>query len=130
MISFPKQILGYMYILECSNGSYYVGSTINLYKRVKMHQDGLGANHTKKYLPVKLVYFETFDKIWKAFKREKQIQRWTYEKKAALIRGDIESLKELAVCKNETSHDNFSFGNVQETIPSVTSAPLSDRDGN
>lgn len=95
-----------------------------------MHQDGLGANHTKKYLPVKLVYFETFDKIWKAFKREKQIQRWTYEKKAALIRGDIESLKELAVCKNETSHDNFSFGNVQETIPSVTSAPLSDRDGN
>ena len=130
MISFPKQIRGYMYILECSNGSYYVGSTINLDKRVKMHQDGLGANHTKKYLPVQLVYFETFDKIWKAFKREKQIQRWTYEKKAALIRGDIELLKELAVCKNETSHENFSFGNSQEINPSVTSTPLSDRDGN
>ena len=118
MISSPKQIRGYMYILECSNGSYYVGSTINLDKRVKMHQNGLGANHTKKHLPVQLVYFETFDKIWKAFNREKQIQRWTNEKKSALIKGDFESLKELAVCKNVTCHENFSFCNIQEANPS------------
>ena len=132
-----------MYILECANDSYYVGSTRNLGKRVSAHQNGLGSNYTKKHLPVRLIYFETFDKIWKAFNREKQIQRWTNEKKASLIRGEISALKELATCKNETSHKNVSFGFAQETndsaqetkVPAletnstVTSAPLRDRKG-
>ncbi len=60
---------GYMYILECSNGSYYTGSTINLEKRIIEHQNGEGANHTKKLLPVKLVYHEEFSRIDKAFYR-------------------------------------------------------------
>jgi putative endonuclease len=143
MSSTNKPIGGYMYILECANDSYYVGSTRNLGKRVSAHQNGLGSNYTKKHLPVRLIYFETFDKIWKAFNREKQIQRWTNEKKASLIRGDISALKELATCKNETSHKNVSFGSAQETNGSaqetkvsiletnstVTSATLSDREG-
>jgi putative endonuclease len=127
---------GYMYILECANGSYYIGSTRNLFKRVAAHQNGIGANYTKKHLPVCLVYFEEFDKIWKAFNREKQIQRWTNEKKASLIRGDISALKELATCKNETSHKNVSFGSAQETNGSaletnstVTERSRSDREG-
>ena len=41
---------GYMYILECSNGSYYVGSTIDLEKRFLQHSNGEGSKHTKKYL--------------------------------------------------------------------------------
>jgi putative endonuclease len=60
----------YMYILECSDGSYYIGSTIDLDKRLKEHSDGRGANHTKKRLPVKLVYAEEYDRIDKAFYRE------------------------------------------------------------
>ena len=119
MSSTNKSVGGYLYILECANDSYYVGSTINLIKRVKIHQDGLGANYTKKHLPVRLVYFEIFDKIWMAFNREKQIQRWSNEKKAVLIRGDIETLKEMSTCKNETSHKNVSFGSAQETIGSA-----------
>ncbi len=39
---------GHMYILECSDGSYYTGSTIDLDKRFIEHSDGRGANHTKK----------------------------------------------------------------------------------
>ncbi len=76
---------GYTYILECSNGSFYTGSTIDLEKRIIEHQNGKGANHTKKHLPVKLVYFEEFQRIDDAFYREKQIQGWSRNKKIALI---------------------------------------------
>lgn len=60
-----------MYILECADGSYYTGSTIDLERRFKQHQNGEGANHTKKRLPVELVYYEEFERIDKAFYREK-----------------------------------------------------------
>jgi putative endonuclease len=60
---------GYMYILKCADGSYYTGSTTNLDLRLSQHHDGEGANHTKKRLPVKLVYYEGFDRIDLAFYR-------------------------------------------------------------
>ncbi len=83
---------GYMYILECSNGSYYTGSTINLERRIQQHQSGEGANHTKKYLPVRLIYFEEFKRIDEAFYREKQVQNWSRKKKEALINGELDKL--------------------------------------
>ena len=110
-----RPVRGYLYILECANGTYYIGSTRNLFKRVAAHQNGIGANYTKKHLPVCLIYFEEFDKIGKALYREKQIQRWTSHKKLALVRGEFKKLKELAACKNETSHLNVSFDFAQET---------------
>lgn len=69
-----------MYILECSDGSYYTGSTIDLEKRLNEHKTANGANHTKKRLPVTLVYFEEFQRIGDAFYREKQIQGWSRKK--------------------------------------------------
>ena len=74
-----------MYILKCSDDSYYTGSTNDLELRLLQHQNGEGANHTKKRLPVELVYFEEFNRIDQAFYREKQIQKWRREKKEALI---------------------------------------------
>ncbi|GGE21608.1 GIY-YIG nuclease family protein [Psychroflexus salis] len=109
--------IGYMYILECSNGSYYTGSTKNLERRLQQHQNGDGANHTKKHLPVKLVYFETFSRIDEAFYREKQIQGWSRKKKEALINGFPEKLHDLAKCLNETSH--VGFGSAQPTCGSA-----------
>lgn len=94
---------GYVYILECSDGSYYTGSTIDLDKRLKEHQDGRGANHTKKRLPIKLVYVEEYLSIAKAFEREKQIQGWSRAKKEALVNGEFQVLPDLAECKNETN---------------------------
>jgi putative endonuclease len=88
--------IGYMYILECADGSYYTGSTQDLGRRFLQHQRGEGANHTAKRLPVKLVYCEWFDHVAAAFDREKQVQRWTHQKKAALIAGDLGRLKRLA----------------------------------
>ena len=69
---------GFMYILKCSDGSYYVGSTKNLEVRIAQHQAGKGANHTKKRLPVELVYYEEYDRIDTAFYREKQ---WSEKEK-------------------------------------------------
>jgi putative endonuclease len=104
---------GWMYILKCADESYYTGSTNNIELRLRQHQRGEGANHTKKKLPVELIYFEEFNRVDKAFYREKQIQGWSRKKKEALINGMPEKLHELAKCLNETSH--VGFGSAQPT---------------
>jgi putative endonuclease len=86
-----------MYILECSDGSYYTGSTKDLKRRLDQHQAGEGANHTAKRLPVKLVYYEEYHRIDYAFDREKQVQGWSRTKKEALILGNLENLPDLAI---------------------------------
>ncbi len=90
----------YMYILRCSNGRYYTGSTKDLTRRLRQHQTGEGSNYTRKHGPVELVYFEEFERIDFAFNREKQIQPWSQAKKEALIARNIDKLKELAICRN------------------------------
>lgn len=96
-----------MYILLCGDGSYYVGSTNDLELRLSQHQSGEGSNHTRKHLPVKLIYFEEFDRIDDAFYREKQIQGWRRSKKEALIKGDKNTLIELS--KNYKQYRNDSL---------------------
>ncbi|RKE95117.1 GIY-YIG nuclease family protein [Ichthyenterobacterium magnum] len=96
--------IGFMYILECSNGSYYTGSTINLKERLLQHLSGEGAKHTKKYLPIKLVYHEEYSRIDEAFYREKQIQGWSRKKKEALINNKNYKLPSLS--KNYTQNLN------------------------
>ena len=86
----------YMYILECSDGSYYTGSTKDLVLRLQQHSHGEGANLTKKRLPVKLVYYEEFQRIDEAFHREKQVQGWSRKKKEALIKGSENDLPLLS----------------------------------
>jgi len=100
---------GWMYILKCSDGSYYTGSTNNLRKRFAQHCQGEGAFYTKKRLPVELIYFEEFSRVDMAFYREKQIQGWTRKKKEALMNHQIERLPQLAECQNETHFSNFGF---------------------
>ncbi len=88
--------MGFMYILKFSDGSYYTGSTVNLEIRFHQHQQGEGANYTKKRLPVELIYFEEYSRIDEAFYREKQVQHWSRKKKEALIEGKYSDLPELA----------------------------------
>ena len=95
---------GYMYILLCSNGKYYTGSTKNLEKRIAEHKNGEGANFTKKHLPVELIYYEEYKRIDVAFYREKQVQGWSRKKKEALINGEYEKLHEFAECKNDSHY--------------------------
>ena len=88
---------GWTYILLCNDGSYYTGSTIDLDVRMLEHQKGQGANHTKKRLPVTLIYYEEYQRIDAAFYREKQIQGWSRKKKEALIDGQPDLLPSLAI---------------------------------
>ena len=90
------------YILLCSNGEYYVGSTTDMENRLNEHQKGRGCGFTKVHLPVKLVYTEEYQTIEQAYKRERQLHGWSRAKKEALINGDIELLKQLSK-KNKTS---------------------------
>jgi putative endonuclease len=94
-----------MYILQCADGSYYTGSTKDLERRLAQHQNGEGANYTKKRLPVKLVYYEEFDRIDYAFRREKQVQGWSRAKKEALIAKNAGTLREQAGCMNDSHFD-------------------------
>ncbi|WP_235272312.1 GIY-YIG nuclease family protein [Microbacterium profundi] len=83
-----------MYILRCSDGSYYTGSTAfaDVIARVWEHNnvDEKAAAYTRRRRPVVLVYGEEFDRIDEAYFREKQVQGWSRQKKTALIeeRGD------------------------------------------
>ena len=97
---------GYMYILQCCDDSYYTGSTNNLELRLVQHQAGAGANHTRKHLPVKLVYFEEYARIDEACYREKQVQGWSRKKKEALMKGMPEELHRLAECMNQSHYKN------------------------
>ena len=87
---------GFTYILECSDGSYYTGSTIDLGIRLQQHNDGIGSKYTSRRLPVKLLYYEEFVRVDFAFYREKQIQGWSRKKKEALINGAEELLPSLS----------------------------------
>jgi len=107
-------VKAYTYILLCENGYYYTGSTIDLEKRLKEHWNGHGANFTKKYPPVELVYVEEHQHIGLAFKREKQLQKWSHDKKKALIEMDFERLHELAACQNATHYLNRSHINSED----------------
>jgi putative endonuclease len=102
-----------MYILKCSDESYYTGSTRNLSKRISEHNSGSAANYTRRRLPVVLVYFEYFERIEDAFNREKQVQKWSAAKKEALIKRDVNLLKQLSACKN-LSHFSIQRASTSE----------------
>jgi len=96
----------WVYILKCSDGSYYTGCTTNLEKRIQEHNFNKYDNYTSARLPVELVYSQQFANINDAIAAERQIKGWSKSKKEALIKGDFDLLHNLAECKNETSYKN------------------------
>jgi putative endonuclease len=106
----------YVYILECADGSYYTGSTWDLERRLWEHGNGLGARHTAKRLPVRLVFCEECDRVEDAYIREKQIQGWSRKKKEALMAGDWRRVHGLAECQNASHSRNIGFDSAQPTL--------------
>jgi putative endonuclease len=87
----------YVYILKCSDGSYYIGITNNVERRVYEHQAGLVPKcYTHNRWPLKCVFAQDFNDVGLAIQTEKQIKVWSRKKKEALIRGDYKNLKILA----------------------------------
>lgn len=91
----------FVYIVKCSDGSYYTGVTSNLEKRINEHNSGIIKGYTSDRLPVNLVYSNRFRNISDTIRAEKQIKGWTRVKKEALIRGDFEELVLLSKSKNK-----------------------------
>ena len=97
--------MAFMYILRCSDRSFYVGSTWNLERRLWQHGQGEGAEYTKRRLPVRLMYFEEYERMSEAFGREKQVQGWGHKKRQALIDGRLEQLSRLSHTAKRASEE-------------------------
>jgi putative endonuclease len=99
----------FVYILHCNDGSYYTGVTNDIERRLWEHETCFYPNaYTSKRLPVTLVFWEKFQTPDHAIEFEKQVKGWSRKKKEAIIAGNWERLKELAVCTNSSHSRNFS----------------------
>jgi len=86
----------WVYILHCSDGSYYTGHTDDLEKRLAAHDSGEIEGYTASRIPVKLVFTEVFSTRVDALSAERQIKGWSRKKKEALINRDWNELVRLA----------------------------------
>ncbi|WP_244930128.1 GIY-YIG nuclease family protein [Nocardioides sp. W7] len=91
--------MAWTYILECADGSLYVGSTTDLERRLTEHSSGEGGaayTRPRRRRPVRLVWSVEVQRIDSAFALEKQIQGWGRAKRLALIDGRLDQLPDLA----------------------------------
>ena len=85
----------FVYMVRCTDDSLYVGETGDLDVRLVKHNEGSGSAFTANRRPVVLAYSENHSTREIALKRERQIKRWTRDKKEALIANDLTLLKKL-----------------------------------
>lgn len=82
-----------LYILKCSDGTFYTGITTDLERRLKMHQAGKASRYTRTRGPVEMLYSEECGNRSSALIRECEVKEWPKTKKAALIIGEKQVLK-------------------------------------
>ncbi|MDM1041128.1 MULTISPECIES: GIY-YIG nuclease family protein [Empedobacter] len=94
----------YVYIIKCSDNSYYVGVTNNLQKRINEHNDGIDSmSYTFSRRPVKLVFNQEFLDVNYAIIFEKKLKGWSRAKKEALINNRFEDLPLLSKNRKDSS---------------------------
>lgn len=86
----------FVYILQCSDNSFYTGYTEDIQKRLDTHNAGMGLTYTAARRPIHLVYHELHPTKESAIRREQQIKKWTRAKKQSLIKGDMNRLHQLS----------------------------------
>ena len=87
----------FLYILRCSDGSFYVGTTRSaLEVRVGQHNAGTFGGYTATRRPVTLVFSQWFERITDAIENERKLKKWSRAKKEAFVRGDLEALRQLS----------------------------------
>ncbi|OGU74522.1 MAG: excinuclease ABC subunit C [Ignavibacteria bacterium RBG_16_34_14] len=86
----------FVYILTNKNHNVlYTGMTNNIFRRGWEHKSQLIGGFTKRYNVTKLVYYESFDNLEEAIKREKQLKAGSRKKKIELINKFNHDWKEL-----------------------------------
>jgi len=93
----------WVYLLRCSDGSYYAGHTDNLEARLWQHQQGICCDWTSRRRPVQLVWCESVPTRYDALEFERRIKGWTRAKKEALIAGDWDQMNWLSRSPHERS---------------------------
>ena len=89
--------ISYLYILKCSDDSYYTGVTSNLTQRMYQHESAFYPDcYTASRRPLELVFYAEFTNIGFAIDKEKQIKKWSRAKKEALINCEYDALPNLA----------------------------------
>ena len=87
----------FLYILRCSDGSFYIGITrATLEMRVAQHNAGTLGGYTSTRRPVTLVFSHWFDRITDAIETERKLKKWSRAKKEAFVRGDLAALRQLS----------------------------------
>jgi predicted GIY-YIG superfamily endonuclease len=112
----------FVYMLRCRDGSYYVGHTDDLERRMDQHETGLCDGHTARRRPVTLVWFAETETREEAIARELQFKTWSRAKKAALVRGDWDAVRALARGRN-ASERGGTRSTVAEARPSTPRVP-------
>jgi predicted GIY-YIG superfamily endonuclease len=85
-----------LYILECADGSFYIGHTDDLDRRMEQHDTGLGCAYTASRRPVKLIHTEAFETRYEALTMERKLKGWSRAKKLAYMAGDWDKVGVLA----------------------------------
>jgi len=99
----------YVYILECSDNTYYTGVTNNLEKRLKEHEQGINRNsYTYTRRPLKIIFYELFNDAIAAIAFEKKLKGWSRKKKKALINKQFHLLPELSTSKSNAQSSTSS----------------------
>jgi putative endonuclease len=75
----------FCYMLQCSDGSFYVGAAKDPEQRVKRHNWGVGSRHTALRRPVRLIWQEEHESELSARTREAELKRWRRDKKMQLV---------------------------------------------
>ena len=78
----------YVYVVECSDGTYYTGYTTDVERRVSEHNDGTAAKYTRGRRPVTLVHVETYETQSDAMQREYAIKQLRRAAKERLVQNE------------------------------------------
>lgn len=89
-----------LYILECADGSFYIGHTDDLDRRMEQHDQGHGCAYTADRRPVKLIHTEAFETRYEALAMERRLKGWSRAKKLAYIADDWDALSRLSKGKH------------------------------
>jgi predicted GIY-YIG superfamily endonuclease len=108
--------MAFTYILRCADDTLYVGHTENLASRERTHNDGKGAKYTAARRPVRMVYAEEHHSVESATARERQLKRWSNEKKEALVLGDRRALRALG-CRSTKWRGEFTWRDLLDRLP-------------
>ena len=133
-----KEMGAFAYMLQCADGSYYVGSARgdDLERRVAGHEAGAYGGYTSSRRPVRLVWSERFDRITDVIAAERQIKGWSRAKKRPLIEGSWSEIKLLAARRagkprlapnNGAQHRHRSMASWNASASSFEARPLRGR---